>query len=53
MLLKQAGQFANSPMMDPGKNEAMQESFKEQKDQLTNGQNQGQPPQEGAEETPA
>tara|TARA_B100000287_G_scaffold371234_1_gene369171 strand:+ start:674 stop:835 length:162 start_codon:yes stop_codon:yes gene_type:complete len=53
MLLKQAGQFANSPMMDPAKNEAMQESFKEQKDQLTNGQNQGQPPQEGAEETPA
>ena len=52
-MLKQAGQFANSPMMDPSKNEAMGEMLKEQKDQLTNGTNQGQPPQEGAEETPA
>ena len=30
-MLKQAGQFANSPMMDPSKNEAMAESFKELK----------------------
>jgi len=53
MMLKQAGQFANSPMMDPSKNEAAGEMIQEQKDQLTNGQNQGQPPAEGAEETPA
>ena len=42
-MLKQAGQFANSPMMDPSKNEAAGEMLKEQKDQLTNGQNQGEP----------
>jgi hypothetical protein len=48
MIMKQAGQFANSPMMDPSKNEAMGESFKEQKDQLTNGQSEGQSPDEGA-----
>ena len=48
MLLKQAGQFANAPAMDPSKNEAMGESFKEQKDQLQNGQNQGESPEEGA-----
>jgi len=53
LLLKQAGQLAGTPMMDPSKNEAMGEMLKEQKDQLTNGTNQGQPPQEGAEETPA
>ena len=47
-MLKQAGQFANSPMMDPSKNEAMGEMIKEQKDQLTDGTNQGQSPQEGA-----
>ena len=41
MIMKQAGQFANSPMMDPSKNEAAGELIKEQKDQLTNGQNQG------------
>ena len=52
-MLKQAGQFANAPAMDPSKNQAMAESFLEQKDQLTNRQNQGQPPAEGAEETPA
>ena len=48
MLLKQAGQFANSPVMDPSKNEAMGESFKEQKDQLQNGQSEGQSPDQGA-----
>ncbi len=47
-MLKQAGQFANSPMMDPSKNEAMGEMIKEQKDQLTNDANQGQSPPEGA-----
>ena len=29
--------------MDPSKNEAAGEMLKEQKDQLTNGQNQGEP----------
>jgi len=48
MMMKQAGQFANSPMMDPSKNEAAGEMLKEQKDQLTNGQNQGQSPNQGA-----
>ena len=47
-MLKQAGQFASSPMMDPSKNEAAGELIKEQKDQLTDGTNQGQSPQEGA-----
>jgi len=51
-MLKQAGQFANAPAMDPSKNPAMAESFKQQFDQA-NEQNQGQPPGEGAEETPA
>ena len=46
-LLKQAGQFAISPMMDPSKNEAANELIKEQKDQLTNGNNQGEPPSQG------
>jgi hypothetical protein len=52
-LLKQAGQFASSPMMDPSKNEAAAELIQAQKDQLTNGQSEGQSPQEGGEETPA
>ena len=47
-MLKQAGQFANSPMMDPSKNEAMGEMIKETKDQLTDGTIQGQSPEEGA-----
>ena len=51
-LMKQAGQFASSPMMDPSKNQAMAESFLEQKDQLQNA-NQGQSPNTGEEETPA
>jgi hypothetical protein len=46
-MLKQAGQFANSPMMDPSKNEAANELIKEQKDQLTNANNQGEPPDQG------
>ena len=52
-LLKQAGQVIGSPMMDPSKNPAMAESFKQQFDQAQDGTNQGQPPEEGAEETPA
>ena len=52
-MLKQAGQFAHAPAMDPSKNPAMAESFKQQFDQVQDGQNQGQPPAEGAEETPA
>ena len=51
-MLKQAGQMASAPAMDPSKNPAMAESFKQQFDQA-NGTNQGQPPAEGAEETPA
>jgi hypothetical protein len=51
-MLEQAGQFANAPAMDPSKNPAMAESFKQQFDQQ-NEQATGQPPQQGAEETPA
>ncbi len=47
-LLKQAGQFASSPMMDPSKNEAAAELIQAQKDQLTNGQSEGESPPEGA-----
>ena len=50
-MLKQAGQFANSPMMDPSKNEAAGELIKDQYNQLQNGNNQGEPPAEGGEET--
>ena len=46
-LVKQAGQFASSPMMDPSKNEAANELIKETKDQLTNGNNQGESPDQG------
>jgi hypothetical protein len=52
-MLKQAGQFAHAPALDPSKNPAMAESFKQQFDQVQDGQNQGQPPDQGAEETPA
>ena len=48
MMMKQMGQLAGTPMMDPSKNEAMGEMLKEQKDQLTNGQSQGQSPDQGA-----
>jgi hypothetical protein len=47
-MLKQAGQLAGTPMMDPSKNEAAGELLKEQKDQLTNGQSEGESPPEGA-----
>jgi len=52
-LLKQAGQLAGTPMMDPSKNPGMNQMLTDGADQLRNGQNQGQPPAEGAEETPA
>jgi len=51
-LLKQAGQLAGTPMMDPSKNEGMANMIKDGYDQLTNGQNQGESPAEGGEETP-
>jgi len=47
-MLKQAGQLAGTPMMDPSKNEAMGEMLKEQKDRLTNEQSEGQSPDQGA-----
>ena len=46
-MVKQAGQFASSPMMDPSKNEAANELIKETKDQLRNGNNQGESPAQG------
>jgi hypothetical protein len=52
MMMKQAGQMMSAPALDPSKNPAMAESFKQQFDQA-NGTNKGQPPAEGAEETPA
>ena len=51
-LLKQAGQLAGTPMMDPSKNEGMANMIKDGYDQLQNGQNQGESPAEGGEETP-
>ena len=50
-MLKQAGQFANSPMMDPSKNEGMANMINDGYDQL-NGNTEGEPPTEGGEETP-
>ena len=52
MLLKQAGQFAGTPMMDPSKNEGMANMIKDGYDQLQNGNTEGEPPTEGGEETP-
>jgi len=51
-LMEQAGQIAGSPMADPSKNPALGRGLNDGYDQL-NGQNQGEPPPEGAEETPA
>ena len=51
-LLKQAGQFASSPMMDPSKNPGMNQMTQDGYDQLTNGNTEGEPPTEGSEETP-
>jgi len=50
-LMKQAGQFANAPALDPSKNPAMAESFKQQFDQF-NETNQGESPNTGEEEAP-
>ena len=46
-MLKQAGQFANSPMADPSKNEGMGNMLKDGYDQLQNGNTEGEPPTEG------
>ena len=51
-MLKQAGQFANSPMADPSKNEGMGNMLKDGYDQAQNGNTEGEPPTEGGEETP-
>ena len=51
-LLKQAGQFAGTPMMDPSKNPALGRGLNDGYDQQ-NAEDQGEPPAEGAEETPA
>ena len=50
-LLKQAGQLAGTPMMDPSKNEGMAQMINDGYDQL-NGNNQGESPDQGGEETP-
>ena len=51
-MLKQAGQFANSPLADPSKNEGMGNMLKDGYDQAQNGNTEGEPPTEGGEETP-
>ena len=51
-LLKQAGQFAGTPMMDPSKNPGMNQMIQDGYDQLQNGNTEGEPPTEGSEETP-
>ena len=51
-LLKQAGQIAGTPMMDPSKNPGMNQMIQDGYDQLQNGNTQGESPTEGGEETP-
>ena len=51
-MLKQAGQLAGTPMMDPSKNEGMANMIKDGYDQLQNGNTEGEPPTEGGQETP-
>jgi len=51
-LLKQAGQLAGTPMMDPSKNPGMNQMIQDGYDQLQNGNTQGESPTEGGEETP-
>jgi len=51
-MLKQAGQLAGTPMMDPSKNPGMEQMLKDGYDQLTNANNQGESPSPGEEETP-
>ena len=50
-LVKQACQYASSPMADPSKNEGMAKMINDGYDQL-NGNNQGEPPTAGEEEAP-
>ena len=50
-MLKQAGQLASAPMMDPSKNPAMGRSLNDGYDQI-NANNQGEPPDQGEEEAP-
>ena len=50
-LLKQAGQLAGTPMMDPSKNPAVGRFMNDGYDQL-NANNQGEPPNTGEEEAP-
>ena len=45
-LLKQAGQLAGTPMMDPSKNPAIGRGMNDTYDQLANA-NESQPPAEG------
>ena len=48
-LLKQAGQLAGAPMMDPSKNPSMGRSLNDQYDEM-NAENQAIPPDQGEEE---
>ena len=50
-LVEQAGQLAGTPMMDPSKNQGMAQMINDGYDQL-NGNNQGEAPDQGGEETP-
>ena len=51
-LTKQAGQLAGTPMMDPSKNPAIGRFMNDGYDQLSNANNQGEPPNTGEEEAP-
>ena len=51
-LTKQAGQLAGTPMMDPSKNPAVGRFMNDGYDQLSNANNQGEPPNTGEEEAP-
>ena len=51
-LTEQAGQLAGTPMADPSKNPALGRGLNDGYDQQ-NAEDQGEPPAEGAEETPA
>ena len=50
-MVKQAGQLASSPMADPSKNPSLGRTSNDGYDQIK-GNNQGEPPVQGAEETP-
>ena len=51
-MLKQAGQLAGTPMMDPSKNPGMNQMLQDGYDQLQDVNNQGVPPDAGQEEAP-